>query len=179
MNEINDFYQLAEAIGFSHISALNMDALVPLREVRDMCASGRCQAYGHLWSCPPACGSIEFTTRRMKQYSYGILVQTTKEMSDDFDAETMKECELLHKKNFEILARQSRKLQPDCLPLTAGGCRICMKCAYPDKPCRFPGRMMSSMEAYGLLVSDVCIRSGLKYNYGPKTMTYSSCILYK
>ena len=33
------------------------------------------------------------------------------------------------------------------------------------------------MEAYGLLVSDVCLKSGVKYYYGPKTMTYTSCIL--
>jgi len=37
---------------------------------------------------------------------------------------------------------------------------------------------ISAMEAYGLLVSDVCVRSGLAYNYGPGTMTYTSCILY-
>ena len=37
---------------------------------------------------------------------------------------------------------------------------------------------MSSMEAYGLLVGDVCLRSGLPYNHGPRTMTYTSCLLY-
>ena len=35
------------------------------------------------------------------------------------------------------------------------------------------------MEAYGLLVSDVCRRSGLGYYYGTGTMTYTSCVLYK
>ena len=34
------------------------------------------------------------------------------------------------------------------------------------------------MEAYGLFVSDMCMRSGLAYNYGPRTMTYTSCVLY-
>lgn len=34
------------------------------------------------------------------------------------------------------------------------------------------------MEAYGLFVSDICARSGLAYNYGPRTMTYTSCVLY-
>ena len=38
---------------------------------------------------------------------------------------------------------------------------------------------MASMEAYGLLVSDVCRRSGLGYYYGTGTMTYTSCVLYK
>ena len=34
------------------------------------------------------------------------------------------------------------------------------------------------MEAFGLFVSDICARSGLGYNYGPRTMTYTSCLLY-
>lgn len=47
-----------------------------------------------------------------------------------------------------------------------------------DRPCRYPTKRLSSMEAYGLLVSDVCTRSGLAYNYGARTMTYTSCVLY-
>ena len=63
-------------------------------------------------------------------------------------------------------------------PLTAGCCTICAKCTYPDKPCRYPSKRLSSMEAFGLFVSDICARSGLGYNYGPRTMTYTSCLLY-
>ncbi|MDE8682148.1 DUF2284 domain-containing protein [Blautia schinkii] len=44
---------------------------------------------------------------------------------------------------------------PDMLMLGAGGCRICGHCAYP-KPCRFPEKAISSMEAYGLFVTQVC-----------------------
>jgi hypothetical protein len=33
------------------------------------------------------------------------------------------------------------------------------------------------MEAYGLLVSDVCQKAGLPYYYGKQTITYTSCIL--
>ena len=63
-------------------------------------------------------------------------------------------------------------------PLKAGCCTICAKCTYPDKPCRYPSKRLSSMEAFGLFVSDICARSGLGYNYGPRTMTYTSCLLY-
>ena len=55
---------------------------------------------------------------------------------------------------------------------------MCAKCTYPDKPCRYPSKRLSSMEAFGLFVSDICARSGLGYNYGPRTMTYTSCLLY-
>ena len=67
---------------------------------------------------------------------------------------------------------------PGCLPLTAGSCTLCARCTYPDRPCRYPTKRLSSMEAYGLFVSDICTRSGLAYNYGPRTMTYTSCVLY-
>lgn len=60
----------------------------------------------------------------------------------------------------------------------SGRCTLCARCTYPDRPCRYPTKRLSSMEAYGLFVSDICTRSGLAYNYGPRTMTYTSCVLY-
>ena len=74
--------------------------------------------------------------------------------------------------------RQTRLLFPHCLPLTAGTCTLCHTCTYPEHPCRHPKQRLSSMEAYGLFVSDVCIRSNLAYNYGPRTLTYTACVLY-
>ena len=174
-----DLLRLAEDIGFSHYAELNMNALIARSEIRDMCITGKCQRYGKSWSCPPACGSLETCAARMKQYSSGILVQTTALMEDEFDMETVNETGEKHKQMFITLARQTRMLYPDCLPLTAGSCTLCRKCTYPAKPCRFPDRRFASMEAYGLLVSDVCLQSGLKYYYGPRTLTFSSCILTK
>ena len=37
---------------------------------------------------------------------------------------------------------------------------------------------MSSMEAYGLFVTRVCKDNGIPYHYGPKTITYTACVLY-
>ena len=174
-----DLVKLALEIGFSHAAPLNASALRALPEVREMCASGRCKRYGKSWSCPPACGSLEECQARMQAYTGGVLVQTTAELADDFDYESMAKAQEVHKKNFFTLARQTRLLIPDCLPLTAGSCTICRSCTCPDRPCRFPNKMLSSMEAYGLLVSAVCEASGLPYYYGPGTLTYSSCILTK
>ena len=105
-------------------------------------------------------------------------VQTTGTLADDFDYEGMEAIQRRHKRAFADFARQARLLLPDCLPLSAGACTVCRRCTCPDRPCRFPDKRMSSMEAYGLLVGDVCLRSGLSYNYGPRTMTYTSCLLY-
>ena len=77
-----------------------------------------------------------------------------------------------------IAAAAAAAVMALCLPLTAGSCTLCARCTYPDRPCRYPTKRLSSMEAYGLFVSDICTRSGLAYNYGPRTMTYTSCVLY-
>lgn len=175
--ELSELEKLAEQIGFSHIGPVNMDALQPSPEVRKMCASGRCQMYGHSWSCPPGCGTVEEMAAKLRQYEEGLLVQTTGQMEDDFDLDTIRSAEQLHRSRFETLARQARLLEPDCMPMSAGTCTRCKKCTYPDRPCRFPSRVFPSMEACGLLVGDVCTRSGLAYNYGPKTITYTACVL--
>ena len=176
---MGDLLSLAFEIGFTHAAPLNAAALRALPEVRAMCESDRCRRYGKSWSCPPGCGSLQECAERMRSYSGGVLVQTTAALKDEFDIESMGIVQELHKKRFLTLSRQARLLYPDCLPLTAGSCSICRSCTYPDKPCRFPGKMLSSMEAYGLLVSDVCKQSGLAYYYGPLTLTYSACILTK
>lgn len=168
---------LAKQAGFSQAAPLEPSALTVRTEVRDMCAADRCHAYGRSWSCPPACGTLAQCQERMRRYKRGILLQTTGALEDDFDAEAIHNAEVRHKASFSTLARQIRLLHPGCLPLTAGACTLCRKCTYPGKPCRFPGKRFSSMEAYGLLVSDVCMKSGLKYYYGPRTITYTSCIL--
>lgn len=175
---MSDLLLLAEENGFSHWAPLAMDALVPLQEVRDMCAADRCGRWGQNWSCPPGCGTLEETARQMAQYTRGLLVQTTGTLEDPFDYQGMTGLSDQHKRRFDSFARQARLLYPQCLPLTAGTCTICALCTYPDRPCRFPHKRLSSMEAYGLFVSDICTRSGLGYNYGPNTLTYTSCVLY-
>lgn len=174
---MQEIVTLAHQAGFDHVGKVNTASLVARSEVRDMCAAGRCGAYGKSWSCPPACGSIEHCQKRMKDYKAGLLLQTTGNMDDEFDIETIAETQMRHKKQFFAFVRQLRVLDPGCLPLTAGCCNLCTKCTYPSRPCRFPGKMLSSMEAYGLLVSEVCLQSGLGYYYGPKTITYTSCVL--
>jgi predicted metal-binding protein len=58
-----------------------------------------------------------------------------------------------------------------------GACTRCGQCTYPDQPCRFPELAYPSMEAYGLVVSEVCKRNGAPYYNGPDTVTFSSCML--
>lgn len=168
---------LAEQIGFSHISPLNMEALQVSQDVRAMCSADRCGSFSRSWSCPPACGSLDAIQKRLSRYDAGVLVQTTGQMEDEFDLAAIGETEKRHKVMFDTLTRQAKLLFPDCYPMAAGACTRCKKCTYPDRPCRFPERMYPSMEACGLWVSDVCRKSGMGYFYGPNTITFTACIL--
>ncbi len=169
--------RLAEECGFSHTGIFDVSGMRYLQEVRDMCEADRCQMYNKCWSCPPACGSLEDIREKTKEFSWGLLVQTTGEMEDDYDVETMMEAEQLQKAHMEELMK---KIPEDekCLGMASGACTICKECTYPDAPCRFPDRMLSSMEAYGLVVSEVCELAETPYYYGPQTITYSSCVLF-
>ncbi|OUN21076.1 metal-binding protein [Flavonifractor sp. An82] len=174
---LEELLTLAAEVGFSHAGPLNTDALRFLPEVREMCASGRCHNYGKCWTCPPYCGTLEEIAAQAARYQCGILLQSTGEMEDDFDVECMMETEQLQKQRFQAFVTQVRAICPDCLPMASGGCTVCPKCTCPDTPCRFPDLATPSMEAYGLVVSDVCRDSGLPYYYGPKTITYTACML--
>ena len=175
----SELIQEALEQGFSQAGELNVGALDFMPEVREMCSADRCHQYGKNWRCPPGCGSIEDAARRAGEYSYGIIVQTIGHMEDEFDYETITGTGEKHKKNFAALVEKLKERYSDMLPMGAGTCTICETCTYPDAPCRFPDKSISSMEAYGLWVSKVCELSGIPYNNGKSTITYTSCYLLK
>ena len=173
----DELARMAEAAGFTAWAPLDISTLAVRQEVRDMCAANTCGLYDKVWSCPPGCGTPEECAARLKQYSGGILVQTTGEIEDSFDFEGIMEAEAEHREHFTKMYAELREKGVDVLALGAGGCRQCNTCTYPDAPCRFPDRMVSSMEANGLVVLEVCKANGLKYFYGSETMTYTGCFL--
>ena len=168
---------VAVDIGFSQVGLLDASTLVFRQEVRDMCAANTCHMYGVNWACPPGCGTLEECSGRASGYRWGLLVQTVGELEDNMDIEAMMETEADHKEHFLEGNRRFRELYPNLMALGAGTCVICKKCSYPDNPCRFPERRISSMEAYGLVVSDTCTANGMKYYYGMNTIAYTSCYL--
>ena len=169
--------RIAEAAGFTAWAPLDVSTIELKSEVRDMCADNSCGQYGSRWSCPPGCGTLEECTARLKKYSGGILVQTSGEVEDSLDIEGMMEIEADHKDHFTAMYAALRASEADVLALGAGCCTQCPQCTCPDAPCRFPDRMVSSMEAYGMLVLEVCKANGLQYYYGPDHMAYTSCFL--
>lgn len=165
--------------GFSTCVPLDPATICLKQEVREMCAGNSCGQYGKRWSCPPGCGTLETCSEQIKGYSYGILVQTVGDVEDTFDFESMMEIEAAHKVRFAEMYSALRSESGDVLALGAGCCTQCTSCTYPNNPCRFPEKMISSMEAYGMLVLEVCKANDLQYYYGPEKMAYTSCFLLK
>ena len=91
----------------------------------------------------------------------------------------MMEIEADHKEHFTEMYETLRESGAEVLAIGAGCCTACAKCTYPDEKCRFPEKMISSMEAYGMLVLEICKANGLQYYYGADKMAYTSCFLLK
>lgn len=172
-----DLIQEAQKLGFDTATSFDPRILEARQDIRDMCNADKCMIFGKNWGCPPHCGSVEECQQKMHAYKHGILLQTTGHMTKAIDSKCYRETERRHLAAFYALADLVREAHPKALCLGAGGCRICKKCAWPG-PCRFPEKAMSSMEGYGLFVTQVCRDVGVRYYYGEKTITYSACILY-
>ena len=167
----------AKEAGFDAAAMIDPKALDAREDIRSMCAADKCKAYHKNWTCPPLCGTVDQCREKMHTYRNGILLQSIGYMTKPIDSRCYRETERRHMKNFYAFAEEIRKEYPDALCLGAGGCRICKQCAWPE-PCRFPEKAMSSMEGYGLFVTQVCRDAGIPYYYGEKTITYSACILF-
>jgi len=174
--EYREVEKIAREIGFLHTAYLDSHTIVLREEVRDMCKANTCGQYENNWACPPHCGDLDSCRKKVAEYRWGILFQTVGELEDSMDFEGIHDTEVLHKEAYMKLIEKLREKYPGLLALGAGCCTICKKCAYPE-PCRFPERRVSSMEAFGIVVSDLCTANNIKYYYGPSTIAYTSCCL--
>ncbi len=178
MNEqLEQLIEKALICGFSEAGQMDVSTLMLRPEVREMCAADRCRSYGKSWGCPPYCGTLEEAGEKIIKFSNGIIVQTVGQLEDQFDFESMKSIEQRHTESFDQWLPMVFSLFPGAMPMAAGVCTRCTPCLCPDKPCPFPELVSPSMEAYGLVVSDVCRENGMKYYYGELTISYTSCIL--
>lgn len=56
---------------------------------------------------------------------------------------------------------------------------ICEECSCPEAPCRFPEKRISSLEAYGVLVAELCRQNQVPYYYGNNHVVYTAACLWK
>lgn len=177
--ELQPWIDAALAAGFTAAAPLDCKTITLKPEVRAMCAVNNCGKYGTNWSCPPGCGELSECTARINGYQNGIIVQTMGTLEDALDYEGMMAIAAQHAKAFQEFLPVLRKAFPEMLPIGTGACSRCESCTYPDAPCRFPEGAISPMEAYGMVVSDICQANGLPYYYGKNTLAYTGCYLLK
>jgi predicted metal-binding protein len=171
-----DVIDLIKQCGFECVGSVSAPELKVREEVRDMCAADKCERFGRSWSCPPVCGDLNHFQERIDARTNCIVFQTIGQLEDEFDIETIIETSDRHRDRVLDFADRIAQIHPDSLLLVAGSCTICPTCTYPDEPCRFPDKAFVSMEAAGLVVSDVCTSAGIPYNHGKNTIAYVSCI---
>ncbi|MGD0919017.1 MAG: DUF2284 domain-containing protein [Thermodesulfobacteriota bacterium] len=151
-------------------------------EFRKACERNACRRYNTNWMGPPAIGPIEQLIGKVRKYKQGLLFQTVHPVSSSFDLKGMLEAGEMHEQVFrDLLKKMKNKYDfEDLLPLNAGCCRICTKCAYlDDEPCRHPDEAASSLEAYGIDVGGLEKSAGIPYHNGKNTVSFVGLILFK
>lgn len=144
-------------------------------EVRDACKANYCGKYNTCWTCPPGVGEIKDLKPKCLKYDNALVFTTKSDLEDSFDFEGMMNAKTRHDK---IQTEVVKTLNfSDCKVLGTGGCNLCKKCAYPN-PCRFPDKVIQSMESYGINVVNLASTCNINYHNGGNTVTYFSIIFF-
>lgn len=176
MELIDQVMALAKEAGFETVAVMDAGTIELKEEVRAMCAEDKCKVYGHNWTCPPACGDLDYCRSVVGRFKEGVIFETVGELEDSLDYEGMMDAGKLHRERLTDFAVKVKEICPEAVCLGAGGCTVCKTCNYPE-PCRFPDKAFSSMEAYGMVVSEVCTANQVPYYHGQNTITYVGCCL--
>jgi predicted metal-binding protein len=182
MRNLDDLVALALELKADHAAIVDTTGITFHEEFRKACERNACGRYGTNWMGPPAIGPINELSERVKKYRHGLLFQTVHSVASSFDMKGMMAGAKVHEQIFRnLLAEVRTKFRfKSVLPLDAGCCRLCEKCAYLDQePCRNPDQAVASVEAYGMDVMALVKEVGIPYNNGKNTVSYVGLILFE
>ncbi len=171
----------ALASGASRAVVVAMSRIHFHEEFRKACERNACGKYATSWMGPPAIGPIAGLMERAGRYKKGLLFQTVHPIARSFDMKGIQAGGKAYQQVFKALLERLKIGHGiiDVLPLGAGCCSICAKCAYLDKePCRHPNQAVSSLEAYGMDVMALARDMGIPYNNGPNTVSLFGLMLF-
>lgn len=153
---------------------------VPFRpEFRAACEQNACGYFGRCWMCPPDIGDVHALIARARRYSRAFVFQSTGLLEDGFDIEGMQAAAHRHTQLTLRAKQKAESLFPGCLVLGPGACGVCPACAkLRGAPCVKPAQAISSLEAYGVAVSELAALCHMPYSHGANTVTYFSMIFY-
>lgn len=165
----------------NHAAIVEVEKIKFVEDFRKACEQNVCRKYATNWMCPPGVGTFAEVSAKAKRYHYGLLFQTVHQMKSSFDWKGMMAAKKVHDKVFrELLKNIKGKYNlTDLLPLNAGACEFCERCAFLDnEKCRFPEEAFPSVEAYGIDVINLEKSSGIPYYNGKDTVSYVGLILF-
>lgn len=169
------------ALGALNAAATDVSRIPFEPNYRKLCESNACGKYNRCWMCPPLIGGIDELIKEAQSFETAIVYQSVGELKDCYDFEGMMAASKRHNELAAAIARETESMPfAKTLHLAAGGCRMCDVCAKEnDEPCRSPDSAVSSLEAYGVSVSELASLCNMKYMHGPDTVTYFGAFFYK
>ena len=167
-----------EALGIHEFGFVPTKKIVASRMVREICKQNSCGGYGKTWACPPGVGTLEECQAKMAAWDTVFVFTTRHELEDSFDWEGMTAGKKAHDAVTPGVVDFFRSLIPETMVLASEGCARCQVCTYPDAPCRFPDKLHPSIESYGVEVNVLARSAHVRYNNGPNTVTFFSCIFF-
>lgn len=180
-NSFADLVNEAIAAKADHAAIIEVVKMHFVEDFRKACEQNVCRKYGTNWMCPPGVGTFDELKAKACQYHYGLLFQTVHQLSSSFDWKGMMAAKKKHDLVFRALLsklKNNHKMQ-DILPLNAGACEYCQRCAYLDhEKCRFPAEAFPSVEAYGIDVINLEKTCGIPYYNGKNTVSYVGLFLF-
>lgn len=157
---------------------ISTDSLTVEPKVRTVCQQ-ECERYGTTWACPPGVGELDQCEKFCHTYPHGVFFSTVAEVRDVMDMEEMLRTRSDHEDITDQIDKYLTEKGLDTFVLSTESCDICEECAYPQKPCRFPGKMHPCVEAYGIVVPDIVEREQMEYYLGGNAVLWFSLILFR
>jgi predicted metal-binding protein len=176
-----DLKQTALDLNISHTALLDTSDIQFHEDFRKVCEKNVCGKYNATWMGPPVIGPIRDLKKKVLRFRQGLLLQTVHQVAGSLDMKGMLAAAGEHRAVFRSFLEKIRKKFPDdnFLPLDAGCCSYCEKCAYQDnEPCRNPDWAVSSVEAYGMNVAALMKTAGMSLNHGKEAIGFVGLILF-
>lgn len=176
-----DLKQAVLELNISHTAIVDTFDIQFHEDFRNACEKNVCGKYDTNWMGPPAIGPIAELKNKVLRYRQGLLLQTVHQTTGSFDMKGMMAAAKDHGAVFRNFLQTIKARYPDddFLPLDAGCCSYCEKCAYLERePCRNPEQAVSSVEAYGMNVAALMKTADMPYNHGKGTIAFVGLILF-
>lgn len=169
---------LAKADGFTNAAVVPVSKLVFEPELRKYCEENICGNYGKNYSCPPFCGTPEEMRKKTEKYSQAWVFQTIVNVGSWENHEKIKEVKADHNRRSRSLIGKLKEEGIDGLPMLAGPCGTCGKCAgYEGQACRYPEEVASCISAYCLKAEKMAEDAGIPYWCGEGVVAFFSLYL--